>query len=200
MIDQVARDRGGSPDRFGYEWGAYSEIRPEYEEQFRRWTVHLAPAEWRGKSFLDVGCGMGRNSFWPMTYGAREGCAVDVDERSLASARRNLTAIGGPNAWMDIYGLVSTAKLRFFSAGMWEQLGDHVHSHQRLQHRHGQRVRLSSAGSWCRCVKQGVAKRCLGDKAARKRGRAATLENCRMSGIALCSKATTQKCQRKCHL
>jgi len=92
LIDQDARDRRGSPDRFGYEWEAYSEIRPEYEEQFRRWTVHLAPGDWRGRSFLDVGCGMGRNSYWPMTYGACEGCAVDIDERSLASARRNLAS------------------------------------------------------------------------------------------------------------
>jgi SAM-dependent methyltransferase len=90
LIDQHVRDRRGSPDRFGYEWEAYAEIRPEYEEQFRRWTVHLTPGDWRRKSFLDVGCGMGRNSYWPMTYGAGEGCAVDIDERSLASARRNL--------------------------------------------------------------------------------------------------------------
>jgi asparagine synthase (glutamine-hydrolysing) len=41
-------------------------------------------------------------------------------------ARRNLHAIGGPNAWLDVYGLVSTTKLRFFSAAMWERLGDHV--------------------------------------------------------------------------
>jgi len=85
-----ARDLAGSPDRFGYEWNAYGEILPEYEEQFQRWTAHIAPEEWRGKSFLDVGCGMGRNSFWPMQYGARQGCAVDIDERSLAQARRNL--------------------------------------------------------------------------------------------------------------
>ncbi len=90
MTDQLARDLRGSPDRFGYEWDAYAEILPEYEEQFRRWTVHLSPQDWHGKSFLDVGCGMGRNSFWPMTYGAFEGCAVDIDERSLARARRNL--------------------------------------------------------------------------------------------------------------
>ena len=90
MIEQVTRDLRGSPDRFGYEWNAYAEIVPEYEEQFRRWTVHLAPQDWHGKSFLDVGCGMGRNSFWPMTYGACEGCAVDIDERSLEAARRNL--------------------------------------------------------------------------------------------------------------
>jgi SAM-dependent methyltransferase len=90
MIDQDACDFRGSPDRFGYEWGAYAEILPEYEEQFRRWTVHLAPDDWQGKSFLDVGCGMGRNSYWAMTYGASGGCAVDLDQRSLASAQRTL--------------------------------------------------------------------------------------------------------------
>lgn len=80
----------GSPDRFGYEWGEYAEMRPEYEEQFRRWTVPMTPEDWRGKSFLDVGCGMGRNSAWPASYGASEGLAIDVDARSLASARRTL--------------------------------------------------------------------------------------------------------------
>lgn len=81
----------GSPERFGYEWDRYSEIRADYEEQFRRWTVHLAPEDWRGKTFLDVGCGTGRNSYWPMTYGAASGKAIDVDEASLAVARRNLS-------------------------------------------------------------------------------------------------------------
>jgi hypothetical protein len=52
---------------------------PEYEEQVRRWTVHLEPQDWQGKSFLNVDCGMGRNSFRPLTYGARAGCAVDID-------------------------------------------------------------------------------------------------------------------------
>jgi SAM-dependent methyltransferase len=80
----------GSPDRFGYEWHSYSELRPEYEEQFRCWTAHLKPEHWRGLIFLDVGCGMGRNSYWPMTYGAAGGLAVDVDDRSLAAARRTL--------------------------------------------------------------------------------------------------------------
>jgi SAM-dependent methyltransferase len=81
----------GSPERFGYEWHTYAEMRSEYAEQFRRWTVHLSPEDWRGKFFLDVGCGMGRNSYWPMTFGAAGGVAIDVDHRSLASARRTLT-------------------------------------------------------------------------------------------------------------
>lgn len=82
----------GSPERFGYEWNSYDRILPEYEEQFRRWLPYFAKEEWPGKTFIDVGCGMGRNSFWPITYGAAAGAAIDVDERSLAAARRNLEA------------------------------------------------------------------------------------------------------------
>src|SRR2546421_12808079 len=89
-VDLTERDLRGSPSRFGYEWGRYTDILPEYEEQFRGWTAHIPPEEWRCKSFLDVGCGMGRNSFWPMQYGASEGVAVDIDEGSLATARSNL--------------------------------------------------------------------------------------------------------------
>ena len=33
---------------------------------------------------------MGRNSYWPMTYGATGGLAIDVDNRSLQAARRIL--------------------------------------------------------------------------------------------------------------
>ena len=92
MTRQADDDLKGSPDRFGYEWDIYAEILPEHEEQFRRWTVPLEPQDWQGKVFLDVGCGMGRNSYWPLRYGAAGGVAVDIDERSLKRARRNLKA------------------------------------------------------------------------------------------------------------
>ena len=91
MTQHASDDLKGSPERFGYEWDVYAEILPEHEEQFRRWTAPLEPRDWRGKDFLDVGCGMGRNSYWPLKYGAAGGVAVDIDERSLESARRNLT-------------------------------------------------------------------------------------------------------------
>lgn len=80
----------GSPERFGYSWDRYAEILPEHEEQFRRWTAPLTPADWRGARFLDAGCGIGRNAHWPMTYGAKGGVALDVDDRTLARARSNL--------------------------------------------------------------------------------------------------------------
>ncbi len=41
-------------------------------------------------------------------------------------AKRSQQAVGGPNAWFEIYGLFSTAKLRFFSPEMWERIGDHI--------------------------------------------------------------------------
>ena len=90
MADLLRDEFAGSADRFGYEWDSYDEILPGHEEQFRRWTAPLSPQDWQGKQVLDVGCGMGRNSFWPLTYGAAGGVAVDIDERSLESARRNL--------------------------------------------------------------------------------------------------------------
>ena len=83
----------GSPERFGYSWGEFNELTSQQEEQFRRWTVHLRPeSDWKGKLFLDAGCGAGRNSYWAMKYGAAGGTAIDFDNRSLAAARRNLAA------------------------------------------------------------------------------------------------------------
>jgi SAM-dependent methyltransferase len=80
----------GSPDRFGYEWTTYSEMVPEYEEQFLGWASHIPAEEWQDKVILDVGCGMGRNTYWPLTYGAKKSVSIDVDENSLRAARRTL--------------------------------------------------------------------------------------------------------------
>lgn len=88
--DTASAVHTGSADRFGYEWGRYAELKDIYQEQFRRWTPFMAPEDWRGLTFVDVGCGMGRNSHWPMSYGAAGGLAIDIDERSLASARATL--------------------------------------------------------------------------------------------------------------
>jgi len=41
-------------------------------------------------------------------------------------ARRIQETIGGDNAWMDIYGLMSLSKRRFYSQQMDETLGDHL--------------------------------------------------------------------------
>ena len=79
----------GSPERFGYSWDHYADLLPEHEEQFLRWTT-LDRSFWKGMRFVDGGCGIGRNSYWPMTYGALGGLAIDVDDRTLGRARHNL--------------------------------------------------------------------------------------------------------------
>ena len=89
-LDQ--RTQKGSPDRFGFSWHVFNEILPVHEEQFRRWTPSLPPEAWKGKAILDVGCGIGRNTYWPMSYGAASALAMDLDERSLDAARRNLAS------------------------------------------------------------------------------------------------------------
>lgn len=45
---------------------------------------------------------------------------------SWSAVRRVHEAVGGSNAWLNIYGLFSASKLRFFSRQMWDRLGDHI--------------------------------------------------------------------------
>jgi len=94
-LEMDQSERQGSPDRFGHSWNIFNEILPVHEEQFLRWTESLEKSDWRGRSFLDVGCGIGRNSYWPMSYGAESCLSVDIDERTLAVAKRNLSPYGG---------------------------------------------------------------------------------------------------------
>lgn len=84
-----------SEERFGYEWHKYSTLSPFYEGQFRNWTG-MGPNDFKGKDVLDAGCGMGRNSYWPLLWGAKNVTAFDNDERSLDAARLTLKAF--PNA------------------------------------------------------------------------------------------------------
>ena len=96
----------GSEDRFGYEWGRYSDIFPEYEKQFLNWIKPLGTNGFEGKDILDAGCGMGRNSYYALLYGAKFVTAFDADKRSVQVARKNLSDF--PNTeilLMDIYDL-----------------------------------------------------------------------------------------------
>jgi SAM-dependent methyltransferase len=96
----------GSPERFGYSWNIFDDILPIHEEQFKRWTTGFDQAQWKDKTFIDVGCGVGRNSYWPMTYGAEGGCAIDVDSRTIDAAKRNLQEYPSVNVeFKSIYDL-----------------------------------------------------------------------------------------------
>lgn len=79
-----------SQERFGFEWDKYSEILPEYENQFKNWIGPIKTEYFKGKKILDAGCGMGRNSYWPLKYGAESVTALDFDKRSVQRAADNL--------------------------------------------------------------------------------------------------------------
>jgi SAM-dependent methyltransferase len=115
----------GSPERFGYSWDRYADLLPEHEEQFARWTA-VARSFWKDKRFVDAGCGIGRNSYWPMTYGAAGGLAIDVDDRTLAHARRNLRPFAGVEVRnQSIYEITETETFDVaFSIGVVHHLSD----------------------------------------------------------------------------
>jgi SAM-dependent methyltransferase len=81
-----------SENRFGYEWNRYARLSPDYEKQFLNWTHPFDKEFWQGKRILDAGCGMGRNSLWPMQWGAASAVAFDFDERSVSRAKETLKA------------------------------------------------------------------------------------------------------------
>lgn len=80
-----------SEKRFGYEWHKYNQLDSNYEMQFRKWIGLLKPGDFKDKKVLDAGCGMGRNSYWALKYGAKQLLAFDYDQRSVAAAKKNLS-------------------------------------------------------------------------------------------------------------
>jgi SAM-dependent methyltransferase len=81
-----------SQERFGYEWDKYSHMDENYEHQFKNWVSPLRPEDFQGKKILDAGCGMGRNSYWPLKWGAKGVTAFDFDKRSVERAKQTLSS------------------------------------------------------------------------------------------------------------
>jgi len=81
-----------SEKRFGYEWHKYHQMDSDYEIQFLKWISPFGPEIFEDKTVLDAGCGMGRNSFWALKYGAKKLFGFDFDERSVKAAQKNLSA------------------------------------------------------------------------------------------------------------
>ncbi len=80
----------GTEKDFGFEWDIYREILPAHKGQFLEWIQPVGLSFFKGKRFLDAGCGIGRNSLWPLQAGAASAVAFDFDERTVRVARENL--------------------------------------------------------------------------------------------------------------
>lgn len=95
-----------SAERFGYQWNKFPKIIPEYELQFLKWVYPLNKKSFKNKIVLDAGCGIGRNSYWILKYGAKYVVAFDYDKRTVKVAKKNLKKFSNAevtyNSIMDI--------------------------------------------------------------------------------------------------
>ncbi|TSC96018.1 MAG: putative methyl transferase [Parcubacteria group bacterium Athens1014_10] len=95
-----------SEKRFGYEWQKYHQMDSNYEIQFKKWISPFSQEVFKDKKVLDAGCGMGRNSYWLLKYGAKEVVGFDFDQRSIAAARKNLSSFSNVKIeFRSIYNL-----------------------------------------------------------------------------------------------
>lgn len=115
-----------SQERFGFEWKKYSSIEPNHEIQFKKWIYPLAEKDFSGKDVLDAGCGMGRNSYWPLRWGAKSVTAFDFDQRSVESSKKTLSEFNNAKvSYQSIYEIAHKDKFDVtFSIGVIHHLAD----------------------------------------------------------------------------
>jgi SAM-dependent methyltransferase/uncharacterized protein YbaR (Trm112 family) len=73
---------------FGFEWTHFSEMYPEWENNFRDYMFPRTADSFRGKRVLDAGCGIGRHAYYAAHYGA-EIWAVDISDAVEVAAKNN---------------------------------------------------------------------------------------------------------------
>jgi len=83
-------DKLGSPHRFGLNWKKYKNFDTIYEDQFLEWILPLQKSDLKNKKVLDAGCGIGRNTFYCIKYGATEVYSFDIEESTVNIAKENL--------------------------------------------------------------------------------------------------------------
>ena len=97
----------GSEKRFGYEWNKYHQMDSDYEIQFLKWISPFKSEIFKDKTVLDAGCGMGRNSFWALKYGAKKLVGFDFDLRSVKAAKKNLSSFSNTKIeFKSIYDII----------------------------------------------------------------------------------------------
>jgi len=79
-----------SEERFGFAWNKYPEMDIDYEEQFSGWTSLLKKEDFKDKTILDAGMGMGRNSLHCINSGAKKVVGFDNDDRTINAAKNTL--------------------------------------------------------------------------------------------------------------
>lgn len=101
---QILKAKEKTSKSFGFEWTRFSDMRDEWEENFRGYFAPKAPSFFENKTVLDAGCGMGRQTYYAAKYGA-EVVGIDLS-KSVDAAYQNTREF--PKAHIvqaDIYNL-----------------------------------------------------------------------------------------------
>lgn len=77
---------------FGENWASYSELigEPQIEQAMAGLSKLIPPGDFKGISFLDIGCGSGIHALAAARLGAARVVGVDIDPNSAATARKVL--------------------------------------------------------------------------------------------------------------
>ena len=84
---------------FGKNWSGYSKLIDEKRRQAAEESVRRLVPDIEGKTFLDIGSGSGLFSLAALRLGAGRVVAVDIDEDSVATTRKLLSAEGDAGRW-----------------------------------------------------------------------------------------------------
>ena len=83
----------GSHFAFGKNWDSYSALidRPRIDEAKKALLRLIPQQDFRGRSFLDIGCGSGLHTLAAAELGVARVLALDLDPDSVATARAVLS-------------------------------------------------------------------------------------------------------------
>lgn len=109
---------------FGFQWNAFSEMYPEYEQNFLSYIEPLKPSFFKGKLVLDAGCGFGRHTYYAAKYGAQV-VGFDLSD-AVDAAYRNCGKMGNVHIVQgDIYHIPFRKEFGFImSIGVLHHLPD----------------------------------------------------------------------------
>jgi SAM-dependent methyltransferase len=92
IVKPLSADQKATADAFGYEWTHYSELTGGDQREFLDWISPLTPADFEGRTVLDVGCGKGRHIVLAAQFGANAVVGVDLSS-AVEVAYRNTCAL-----------------------------------------------------------------------------------------------------------
>lgn len=86
---------------FGDNWSSFARLVGEEQiESARQGLLKLLPeASFKGRSFLDIGCGSGLHALAAAKLGVRHVFAIDLDQKSVATTEALLARHGGGVPW-----------------------------------------------------------------------------------------------------